>query len=100
MIKRILNRSRRIQNQDDWTPVTSYIFTPNKANKSTQMIPEALGFDFTGPMYRLWKAFLGSSHLLDCHLRIVYRRDLVDYEFTDEAMNDPDDTSLNEYVES
>lgn len=52
------------------------------------------------PMYKLWKTFPGSFYLLDCYPSIVYRGDLAEHEFTDEAMDDPDDAPLNEYVES
>jgi hypothetical protein len=51
-------------------------------------------------MYKLWKTFPGSFYLLDCYPSIVYRGDLAEHEFTDEAMDDPDDAPLNEYVES
>jgi hypothetical protein len=48
-------------------------------------------------MFKLWKTFPGSFHLLDCYPSIAYKGDPPDHDFTDEAMDDAD-KPLNESV--
>jgi hypothetical protein len=77
--------------------MTSYISSPLKQNKSPPTDPRAAQhFIFhRNQMFKLWKTFPGSFHLLDCYPSLVHQGDPPDHAVMDE-MAPADDAPLNE----